>query len=82
MAKFAILEGTKVKNIIICDDKETAEQISESSVVEVTEETGLPSIDFEYIDGFFRSPKPGDDFFWHGPWKNWVDSITYEQLNS
>lgn len=82
MAKFAILEGTKVQNVIIADSKEIAEQLTELTAVEITDENGLPSIGYDYVDGYFRSPKPTDDSIWYDPWKQWVDSATYEQLNS
>lgn len=82
MAKFAILEGTKVQNIIIADSKEIAEQLTELTAIEVTDETGLPNIGYNYIDGFFRPEKPEGDFVWYTPWNEWVDLVTYEKLNS
>lgn len=55
MAKFAELTGTLVTNVIICDSKEIAKEITGSICIEL-EEISQVGIGWQYKDDNFIAP--------------------------
>lgn len=72
MADFAVVEDGYVTNVIVAEDLETAEKVTNKSCVEVTTETKNPFIGGEYKDNIFYPKKPGDDFFWDEASFSWI----------
>ena len=59
MKKYAVLEGNLVVNVIVADSVETAEKLTASTCIFVTEATGSPHIGLSYADGVFEQhPTP------------------------
>jgi hypothetical protein len=57
MAKFAVIEGNLVINTILADSKEIAEQVTNKTCIEITDEPA--EVGGTYIDGVFtQSVKP------------------------
>jgi hypothetical protein len=56
MKQYAVLEGNLVVNVIIADSVETAEKLTASTCIFVTEATGSPYIGLSYADGVFEQP--------------------------
>ncbi len=64
MKQYAVLEGNLVVNVIIADSLETAEKLTASTCIFVTEATGSPYIGLSYSDGVFElhpAPTPPED---------------------
>jgi hypothetical protein len=54
MPNYAIIENDKVINVIVCDNKETAEQLTNSECLETE---GEPWIGWTRVDGVWENPE-------------------------
>ncbi len=64
MSVYAVLENGLVGNIVVADDENFfAIAYPKSTVIEITEETGVANIGVEFLDGKFVPIKP---------WNSWV----------
>lgn len=57
MAKYAVIKNNKVINLIVADSKEIAEQVTDLTCVEVTEER-IGNINDTWDGTNFVSPEP------------------------
>jgi hypothetical protein len=55
MAKFAIVQENKVTNIIVAEDKETAEKVTNATCIEYTD-SDLVGIDYLWDGEKFTAP--------------------------
>ena len=53
--KFAVMSGDIVTNIIVADSKEVAEQVTNQTCIEYTDENPAV-IGLGYVDGVFEQP--------------------------
>ena len=56
MANFAVIKNGLVDNVIVADNKEIAETVSESICVEIEWVPGAPGIGWSYANGTFTAP--------------------------
>lgn len=69
MANYAIHDGAIVRNVIVADSQELAEQITGSMALETN---GEPWIAWEWQDGAWRHPRPGPNYVWDSETQDWV----------
>ena len=62
MPNYAIIENKKVINVIVAEDKESAEEVSGLSAIETD---GEPWIDWTLEADGWRSPSPYPSWIWH-----------------
>lgn len=55
MAKFAVIEDNKVKNVIIAESKAIAEDVTGSTCIEYTD-SNPAYVGYGYADGVFEQP--------------------------
>ena len=55
MANFAVIEANKVINVIVADTKEIAEEVTNKTCIEYTEENPA-GIGYTYENGVFIAP--------------------------
>jgi len=55
MANYAVISENKVRNVIVCDSKEIAEEITGHTCVEYSD-SNPAHIGLGYIDGVFEQP--------------------------
>lgn len=63
MAKYAIVDGTNVVNLIVCDSKELAEEITGFAAIEIIDESDAETGGF-YEDGAFRRAVVFPSWIW------------------
>jgi len=56
MAEFAVIEDNKIINLIVADDKETAELVSGKACIEFDIQTIRPVIGWDIVDGVIIDP--------------------------
>ena len=57
MAEFAVIENNKVINIIVADDKETAESVVNKTCIAVDTEAAFPQVGWSVVDGVIINPE-------------------------
>jgi hypothetical protein len=67
----AINSDNLVDNIILAESIEYAQEHTQLTCIEVTNETRFPSIGWDFYDGIFRSPKPSEEYVWNSEFKSW-----------
>lgn len=81
MPQYAVYETDKIVNVIIAEDKASAEEFSEMNAIESID--GAPWIDWYLVDGFWVSPKPypswnlNDEYEWEAPTSKPNDGALY-----
>jgi hypothetical protein len=65
----------KVANIIVADSLEHAQENTGLTCIEVTEETLLPCVGYEFFNGIFRPIKPDANSEWNETAKTWQTPI-------
>ena len=61
MATFAVMNDNTVENIIVADTKEIAEQVTNKTCIEYTDENPA-GIGYTYADGVFTAPVVEETF--------------------
>lgn len=60
MAKFAVLQGSSISNLIIADNVESAELATKLTCIEL-DENSFVGIGWSYVDGEFMAPAKVED---------------------
>lgn len=83
MAKFALISGVDVVNVVVSDSEEQLGVVAELfDVVEVTYNAIVPSTGWTYENGTFFPPKLADDVKpkWNGAGFDYDDVVDAEEV--
>lgn len=66
MNNYAVVENDKIVNVVVAESAEIAAEVTGATVIETT---GVPWIDWQFVNNEWRSPQPYPSWTWvDGSW--------------